>query len=235
MALRRSERERSGERGVLGVRERMALVARMEPLGADGFNEDAALGVVDDPVPYAVARRSVDFTLYPQDPADPISDPDFCLYTLIAQSRSQVNQTKIFSTLVRMHHENYGTMDPFGFVRMMQTYYNKFIRHAILIPAADGSHHKVKWADAPAWPADRIWNYTLHAVVHPMAVREDVARTFRDALSIMADNMMFLYNPVTKKRTVDLKVLDVYCKTYDKSRMLFDKLEGSRSTSIYTL
>lgn len=226
---RRTRAHRAPPDDAFAPHELAGLVANMAPVG--GIDP---LDVVDDPGPQPVPRQSVNWDLYVQDVDDPITQPDFCLWSIIAQSKQQYKTNQRFAMLTRMHKENYGRMQPFAFVRMMQNFYNKEIRFNIRLPSIDDPTIFIKWANPPPWPARRIWNYVLTDVVLPSAVREDVARTMQQVLRTLADSQMFLRDS-TGRQSIDLKVLDAYNKTWDKSRALFDKLESSRNTSLFSL
>lgn len=184
----------------------------------------------EDQTPKPTPRDGTfDIANYPQDPDDPITDPNWCLWDWVSQTKTQVQGNNRLQKLVNYHKENFGLVHPFVFVQEMQSLYNTHLRKFIHDPKT-----RKRYTDprgGPAWPANTIYNWARKSVMSAHAGRIDTARTLQMALDTLQENQLFLLCP-NGKRQVDLKVLKETITLSKELRYWYDKIEGMQSTSL---
>lgn len=174
------------------------------------------------PAPVPVPMRQVDWTQYPQDPEDPVTEPDFCFWCEYAQSKQEYIGNKRVEKLVRCHNENNEHTNPFLFAKMMQDIYNRDLRPYLV---RDGKRYV-----GPAWPALNIVEHTLGHTFSPLSIRKRIVMVYTEALLRMERKAVFLDDG-----TVSAKALDEYRKTAKELLPLLAKVEGARNTDLFSV
>lgn len=165
---------------------------------------------IEDPL-QPCPRDDIDWSQWKQDPNDPITDPDFCLWSVMGRTDEELSKNQHWQTLLDYHRLNRGDQPAFPFCREMQRLYNTRIRDH-LVDMATG-----KTKRGPAWPPQNIYYYTFKVRRTPNAFVEDVMHTFFEIAHVMQKSQLFQINTTTGQKTADLKAVDMYIKMTDKA------------------
>lgn len=168
----------------------------------------AAAEEIEDPC-QPVSRDKIDWTTWEQPEDDPILFPNWCLWSLYARTKSEMQKEGLKSAwqmLLTYHRDNHGQQDVFTFCRGMQDIYNTRIRD-FLVNDQTGRAER-----GPAWPPWSIYNYTIKVRRSGNALICDWIYSIFHASEVMRDGQLFMQDSRTGRESVDLKVLDQYLK-----------------------
>lgn len=159
---------------------------------------------------------------YVQDPNDPVTDPDFCLWCCFALCARQAKTgNKKWERLKKYHEENWGHVHPFKFARESQRIYNEKIRDNL----TDGKGRKMR---GPAWPAQQIHEHPINHVFIARCAHTENAFIYQTALRRIRDKGLFMSDG-----SVCLKTLKAFQETEKQARILYEKVDASKSTALY--
>jgi len=215
----------------LSARDIRALVpSNLLSVGPPG--EASAPSTDSDPdmvdVPKYVPRDgTLDWSQYPQDPNDPITDPTFDMWAIYAQSKAEEMQSGGFRRLKEFHDMNYGRIPAFQFCQSMQKIYNKHVRYFLIDPADKKGRTR---KPGPAWPAERIWNYNQRTFC-AAAIYMDTALTMTTAMTTLAKTMIFMEDS-KRVRTCDTKNLDAFVKLSEKAKWWIQKASETQVSNL---
>lgn len=198
------------------ARREAAAAADDEPAAAAAADPDAAAEEEDTPKPYRIG--AVDWSLYKQNPNDPIQDKDFCLRCRYAAcaAMAKADGNKKWADMDKYAADHRAEVHPFTFCREIQRLYNEGVRYCLTdndgIPLPAGF-------DPGPWPAQQIYEHdTVHVVNIEILEREN-ARTAQEILRAMANNTLFVDR--AGHVTVDAKMAKEYFDSLKKVQPLY--------------
>lgn len=193
-----------------------AMAAAIDP----STNPAAAAEEQEIPPPVAVKMKELDWSEYVQDPDDPITDADFCLWCDFAVCANDLKTgNKHWEQLIRYHNENWGRVHPFKFARDSQRIYNEHIR--LYLTDNDKAH-----VVGPAWPAQSIHEHPITHVFIARCAHIENAFVYQTALRRMRDNGLFMSDG-----TVNTKLLKLFFDTEKQARVLFEKIDTGKGSN----
>lgn len=187
---------------------------------------EAAAAAAPDQAPVAEPRDK-DLGVFVQDPADPITDPDFCLWHY-AQSQTQARDNDRWKRIITLHKENEHAMDAHAFVRLMQKGYNEVLRDFLMAP--DPKTGIPVRTRGPPWPAARILN---PRIIMPSSIYANIVETQKQVLETLICNGIFVRRPGAPNREIEFKSLEWFNKTVVCFEKAVKQFNANRDVSLY--
>ena len=143
----------------------------------------------------------------------PVTDPDFHLWNIVAQSTTNATFNNLLQPLLQYDSIAFGRVTDLEYATQMQLKYNEFVRNNM--PDPTNPKRRMR---GPVWPLRNIIKFKRLLALEQKSIVVNVLRTYQCVIDVLGNQLIELVNPETNQRKVDLKALDMYNKTVDKMR-----------------